>query len=300
MSPHESSPTTADLGANSTPSGIIDLTLALVEKAHLLVIVPLAAGILAWGAAGLLPDYYKSEASINAQLSVPPGVRSEDVILHPLNFTRLLLTRIDTEELRAVALDKAGAGPSRTTNLQLRARRDPATGIIHLTATAATAESAQAALGAAIEKLSELSRPHDQVRAELESSIAAMSRQLDRIEKASRLVKDAELARDSGLRAGELAIAQVKMVESELQLRDRIHHASSLLAGLRPEAVIMAPTLPLSPDGPARTRIGIATWLITGLLLVMIILLKEALSGVQMTGVQLRRWELIRQRFQRR
>ena len=155
-------------------------------------------------------------------------------------------------------------------------------------------------MGAAIEKLSELSRPHDQVRAELESSIAAMSRQLDRIEKASRLVKDAELARDSGLRAGELAIAQVKMVESELQLRDRIHHASSLLAGLRPEAVIMAPTLPLSPDGPARTRIGIATWLITGLVLVMIILLKEALSGVQMTGGQLRRWELIRQRFQRR
>ncbi len=300
MSPYESPPTTADSVANSTPSGIIDLALALVEKAHLLVIVPLAAGLLAWGAAGLLPDYYKSEASINAQLGVPPGVRSEDVILHPLNFTRLLLARIDAEEVTVAALGKAGAGPSRTTNLQLRARRDPTSGIIHLSATAATAESAQAALGAAIEKLRELSRPHDQVRVELESSIAAMSRQLDRIEQASRLVKDAELARNSGLRVGELAIAQVKIVESELQLRDRIHHASSLLAGLRSEAVIMAPTLPLSSDGPARTRIGIATWLITGLLLVMIILLKEALSGVQLTGGQLRRWELIRHRFQRR
>lgn len=300
MSPHESSPTTADLGANSTPSGIIDLTLALVEKAHLLVIVPLAAGILAWGAAGLLPDYYKSEASINAQLSVPPGVRSEDVIFHPLNFTRLLLTRIDTEEVKAAALDKAGAGPSRMTNLQLRARGDPATGVVHLTATAATAESAQVVLGAAIEKLTELSRPHDRVRTELEPSIAAIARRLDRIEQASRLVKDTGQARDSGLRAGELAIAQVQMVESELQLRDRIQHANSLLAGLRPESVIMALTLPVSSDGPARTRIGIATWLIAGLLLVMSILLKEALSGVQLTGAQLRRWEMIRQRFQRR
>lgn len=300
MSPHESPSTTHAPGESPSPSGVIDLTLALVEKSHLLVIVPLVAGLLAWGTAALLPDYYESEASINAHLSVPPGVRSEDVILHPLNFTRLLLTRIDAEEVKAAALEKAGAEPSRATKVQLRARRDPATGIMHLTATAATAESAQAALGAAIEKLRELSRPHDQARADLESSIASMSRQLDRIEQASRLVKDAELARDSGLRAGELAIAQVNMVESELQLRDRIHHANSLLAGLRPEAVIKAPTLPLSPEGPARTRIGIATWLITGLLLVMSILLREALTGVQLTETQLRRWELIRQRFQRR
>ncbi len=300
MSAHEMPPMTADSGESPAPSGVIDLVLALVEKAHLLLVVPLVAGLLAWGAAGLLPDYYKSTASINANLSVPPGVRSEDVILHPLNFTRLLLTRIDAQEVKAAAMRQSGADPSRQGKLQLQARRDPATGIIHLTATAASAESAQSALGAAIEKLRELSRPHDQARADLESSIASMSRQLDRIEQASRLVKDAELARDSDLRAGELAIAQVNMVESELQLRDRIHHANSLLAGLRPEAVIMAPSLPLSPDGPAGIRIGIATWLITGLILVMFILLREALRGVQLTGAQLRRWDQIRQKLPRR
>lgn len=298
MSSHESSPPT-HTSERPAPPDVIDLILALMERVHLLLIIPIVAGLLAWGATWLLPDYYKSEATINPILSVPAGVRSEDLILHPLNFTRLLLIRTETEEVRSAAQRNGHSGASPSSRLQLRARRDPVTGVIHLSATDASPEAAQAALQAAIGKLQELSRPRDQARAELESSVAAMNRQLARLEEASRRVNAAEQAPDSGLRAGELAIAQVNMVESELQLKDRIFQGTGQLAGLQSEAVIMAPTLPASADGPARTRIGVATWLITGLLLVMFILLREVSRGAQLSDVQLRRWKLIRQRFLR-
>lgn len=289
--------TEPDLPLEAERSDAIDLLLACAERVKLLVGGPLLIGLLAWSISWLIPDYFTSQAAINPTANVPADTPSMEISHHALNYSRLLLNEINSESVRAAASSAIAGGNRGMSAPELSARRDPSTGAIVLSATASASADAQAALQAVVNQLLMMSRPQGRTLAELQVTREELEDQLKKIRAAKKLMDIAIQDPGSTSRAAELVLARVSVIESEFQLQERIEHLDAKLGGLTPDAVVLEPTLTHSPEGPRRTQIALAAWLVGNVVLVLYVLIKEAFRTVQPSASQRRRWIAIRQRF---
>lgn len=243
--------------------GLLDMLVVLAENLRLIIVFPLAVGILSLGISYFLPQKFQSVAVLQADQGTA-SLMTTAPVLDPV-IRELGLDKQDTfEESRFELRDHIKAVVGRTDKL------------LTLTVSARTSSQAQAIANALIQKTFEESRPKanvlmrlqiqlNEARARLKNAQDASVGVLKRLESSGSTATGVELAKGYAdlLGATGAAQSQVSVLEAQIE-------------GLSAAQVVQLPTLPERATQPRKGLIAIGTTLAAGLVMLLFVFLRHA------------------------
>jgi LPS O-antigen subunit length determinant protein (WzzB/FepE family) len=265
---------------------LLDLALTVAENLRLLIIGPIAAGLIALGVSSLLPKTFESVAILNV-IDQPEKVASlatSATVLDPVA-EQLGLTKSATKDAARAAI--------RGRVSMAVGRKD---GLLTLTTKGESGEEAQALANMVLAQLFVAVAPKGQDAADLEKSLS-LARALYAnnqlvIERSSALM---------GAAKSENAVNAVNAVNAGLQgyaelialqqsLAAKIASDERSLRGLTESRLAQAPTLPTQHVAPKRSLISVLAALATGFALLLFVFIRKALAnaGVGEDGERVR------------
>ena len=254
---------------------LLDLALTVAENLRLLIIGPIAAGLIALGVSSLLPKTFESVAILNV-IDQPEKVASLatsaavlDPVAEQIGLTKLATKDAARSELRGRVSMAVG-------------RKD---GLLTLTTKGESGEEAQALANVVLAQLFVAVAPKGQDAADLEKSLS-LARSLYAnnqlvIERSSALM---------GAAKSENAVNAVNAVNAGLQgyaelialqqsLATQIASDERSLRGLTETSLAQNPTLPTQHVAPKRSLISVLAALASGFALLLFVFTRKALAN---------------------
>ena len=246
---------------------LLDLALTVAENLRLLIIGPIAAGLIALGVSSLLPKTFESVAILNV-IDQPEKVASlatSAAVLDPVA-EQIGLTKSATK-------DAARAELRRRVSMAV-GRKD---GLLTLTAKGESGEEAQALANLVLTHLSLAAAPKGQDAANLEKSLSLARSLYDSnqlvIERSSDLMGAAKS--ENAVLAGLQGFAEIITLQQNLATQIANHERS--LRGLTEASLAQKPTLPTQHVAPKRALISVLAILAAGFALLLFVFIRKAL-----------------------
>jgi len=248
---------------------LLDLALTVAENLRLLIIGPIAAGLIALGVSSLLPKTFESVAILNV-IDQPEKVASlatTAAVLDPVA-EQLGLTKSATKDAARAAL--------RGRVSMAVGRKD---GLLTLTTKGESGEAAQALANAVLAQLFVAVAPKGQDVIDLEKSLA-LARSLYAnnqlvIERSSALMGAAKS--ENAVNAGLQGYAVLIALQQSLAIQ--IANDERSLRGLSDANLNQPPILPTQHVAPKRSLISVLAALATGFALLLFVFIRKALAN---------------------
>lgn len=245
-----------------------DFVALIQDNFKLLLLGPLAAGILAFAIASFLPISYTSIAYLNMDES---GARAADALMRSTPVLDKVLAGLDghqgtiearrrtIEETRRIAV-APGESPKTSKLFRLEySDRNPAV--------------AQKTLNLLIEAWMESTKPRPDKRAIIEAEIERADNQAKSISQLiERLQKEAPSLIAQSLQ-GELATPILGLIAKRDDILSNLINLRSSLNGISRDVIFGTPDLPEEPSSPKRGLITISAMAATALLLLLLVIL---------------------------
>ena len=255
--------------ASDDEISLLDLALTVAENLRLLIIGPIAAGLIALGVSSLLPKTFESVAILNV-IDQPEKVASLatsaavlDPVAEQIGLTKLATRDAARAELRGRVTVAVG-------------RKD---GLLTLTTKGESGEEAQALANVVLAQLFVAVAPKGQDAADLEKSLS-LARSLYAnnqlvIERSSALMGAAKS--ENAVNAGLQGYAE--LIALQQSLADKIASDERSLRGLTETSLAQNPTLPTQHVAPKRSLISVLAALATGFALLFFVFIRKALAN---------------------
>jgi LPS O-antigen subunit length determinant protein (WzzB/FepE family) len=248
---------------------LLDLALTVAENLRLLIIGPIAAGLIALGVSSLLPKTFESVAILNV-IDQPEKVASlatSATVLDPVA-EQLGLTKSATKDAARAEL--------RGRISMAVGRRD---GLLTLTTKGESGEEAQALAKVVLAQLFVAVAPKGQDATDLEKSLS-LARALYAnnqlvIERSSALMGAAKS--ENAVNAGLQGYAELIALQQSLATKIATDERS--LRGLTEASLAQTPTLPTQHVAPKRSLISVLAALATGFALLLFVFIRKALAN---------------------
>jgi len=248
---------------------LVDLALTVAENLRLLIIGPIAAGLIALGVSSFLPKTFESVAILNV-IDQPEKVASlatTAAVLDPVA-EQLGLTKSATKDAARAAL--------RGRVSMAVGRKD---GLLTLTTKGESGEAAQALANAVLAQLFVAVAPKGQDVIDLEKSLA-LARSLYAnnqlvIERSSALMGAAKS--ENAVNAGLQGYAELIALQQSLAIQ--IANDERSLRGLSDANLNQPPILPTQHVAPKRSLISVLAALATGFALLLFVFIRKALAN---------------------
>ncbi len=248
---------------------LLDLALTVAENLRLLIIGPIAAGLIALGVSSLLPKTYESVAILNV-INQPEKVASLatsaavlDPVAEQLGLTKSATRDAARAELRGRVSTAVG-------------RKD---GLLTLTTKGKSGEAAQALANAVLAQLFVAVAPKGQDVIDLEKSLAlARSLYADTqrvIARSSALIGAARS--EATVSAALQGYADLTALQQSLAIR--IANDERSLRGVSDTNLAQPPLLPIQHVAPKRSLISLLAALATGFALLLFVFIRKALAN---------------------
>ena len=254
---------------------LLDLALTVAENLRLLIIGPIAAGLIALGVSSLLPKTFESVAILNvidqpekvASLAISAAVL--DPVAEQIGLTKLATKDAARAELRGRVSMAVG-------------RKD---GLLTLTTKGESGEEAQALANVVLAQLFAAVAPKGQDAADLEKSLS-LARSLYAnnqlvIERSSALMGAAKSENAvnavNAVNAGLQGYAELIALQQSLAAKMASDERS--LRGLTESRLAQTPTLPTEHVAPKRSLISVLAALATGFALLLFVFIRKALAN---------------------
>jgi len=248
---------------------LLDLALTVAENLRLLIIGPIAAGLIALGVSSLIPKTFESVAILNV-IDQPEKVASlatSATVLDPVA-EQLGLTKSATKDAaRAELLGRISMAVGRED------------GLLTLTTKGESGEEAQALADVVLAQLFVAVAPKGQDAADLEKSLS-LARSLYAnnqlvIERSSALMGAAKS--ENAVNAGLQGYAE--LIALQQSLAAKIASDERSLRGLTESRLAQTPTLPTQHVAPKRSLISVLAALATGFALLLFVFIRKALAN---------------------
>lgn len=254
---------------------LLDLALTVAENLRLLIIGPIAAGLIALGVFSLLPKTFESVAILNVAdqpekvASLATSAAVLDPVAEQLGLTRSATKDAARAELRGRVSMAVG-------------RKD---GLLTLTAKGESGEEAQALANAVLAHLFVSVAPKGQDEVDLEKSLA-LARSLYAnnklvIERSSALMGAAESENAvnavNAVNAGLQGYAELIALQQSLAIR--IANDERSLRGLSDANLAQPPIMPTQHVASKRSLISVLAALVTGFALLLFVFIRKALAN---------------------
>jgi capsular polysaccharide biosynthesis protein len=254
---------------------LVDLALTVAENLRLLIIGPIAAGLIALGVSSLLPKTFESVAilNVNDQHEKVASLATSAAVLDPVA-EQLGLTKSATK-------DAARAELHGRVSMAV-GRKD---GLLTLTAKGESGEEAQALANAVLAQLFVAVAPKGQDAVDLENSLA-LARSLYAnnqlvIERSSALMGAAKSENAvnavNAVNAGLQGYAELIALQQSLAIQ--IANDERSLRGLSDANLAQPPILPTQHVAPKRSLISVLAALATGFALLLFVFIRTALAN---------------------
>jgi capsular polysaccharide biosynthesis protein len=248
---------------------LLDLALTVAENLRLLIIGPIAAGLIALGVSSLLPKTFESVAILNV-IDQPEKVASlatSAAVLDPVA-EQIGLTKSATKDAARVEL--------RGRVSMAVGRKD---GLLTLTTKGESGEDAQALANVVLARLFVAVAPKGQDAADLEKSLS-LARALYAnnqlvIERSSALMGAAKS--ENAVNAALQGYAELIALQQSLAIQ--IANDERSLRGLTEASLAQVPTLPTQHVAPKRSLISVLAALATGFALLLFVFIRKALAN---------------------
>jgi len=276
LSPYISQPDLIFQSSYMTPQdldndeiSLLDLALTVAENLRLLIVGPIAAGLIALGVSSLLPKTFESVAILNV-IDQPEQVASlakSAAVLDPVA-EQLGLTKSATK-------DAARAKLSGWVSMSVGRKDD----LLTLTTKGKSGEEAQALANVVLAQLFAALTPKGQDATDLEKNLSLArvlyaNNQLV-IERSSALIGAARS--ENVVNAGLQGYAQLIALQQSLAIQ--IANDERSLRGLTEANLAQTPTLPTEHVAPKRSLISVLAALATGFALLLFVFIRKALAS---------------------
>lgn len=250
---------------------LLDLLLTLAENWKLLIFGPLVVGLLAFGAACIVPKTYESNSSLqierpNSSLTAPvvAGLAMSADVLHQIAPVAALDNGLTHEEI----YKKLSKRITVTVGKQDK--------LLNISTHANTPEAAQKLNQALLDSLFPLSRPRGTEKGQLEQQLETEKKRLAESikleqETATNLASGKSLSESSSRLYGELLTANSNRQKTIMDIELR-------LAGLDNDDVMQKPTLPEQAIRPKKSLIAAGAVMAAALVLLLFVFVRQALK----------------------
>lgn len=246
---------------------LLDMLVTLVENAKLLIIGPLLVGLCALGIGYVLPQTYESVAVLQAE-QLTASLMTTAAVLDPVAIKLGLAKDESAEEARSELRQSIKTTVGRNDKL------------LTLTVSAPTPQQAQAKANAVLEQTYLRSRPKGTVRARLEAQLAEAQGRLKNAENAAAsLLKRLDSSAVSATSGNELARGYAELLNVTNAAQNQVSALEAQLEGLSDAQLIQAPTLPQKTSQPKKALLAIGATLATGLALLLVVFIQQALRN---------------------
>ncbi len=254
---------------------LLDILVTLAENARLLILGPLLVGLSALGIGYVLPQTFESVAVLQAEQATASLIQA----------SAKLMTTAAVLDPVAIKLGLAKDGSTEGVRRELRSGIKTEVGrtdkLLTLTVSAPTPQRAQSIANAVLEQTYLQSGPKGTVRARLEAQLAEAKGRLKNAENAAtsllkRLGASAAASTTSG---NELALGYAELLNVTSAAQNQVAVLEAQLEGISQALLIQVPTLPQKASQPKKARLAIGATLATGLLLLLVIFIRQALRN---------------------
>lgn len=267
----ESRPPRAGAYATMRALSLEALFATILQNLKLLLLGPVVVGLVAFGIVNLLPKWYTSVAYLNLDEA---GARAADALMRSTPVLDKVLAEFkapqNTVEARRAFLDGnrrivVAPGELQKTSSLYRLEysdRDP--------------RVAQKVNSLFVEAWLEATKPPPEKRSKIETEIARREMRAKSVSQLiDRLQKDATSLVSQNSQEGELATPITRLIEKRDENLASIADLKNSLNGISRDVVFASANLPEEPSWPKKGMITILAGLVTGLLLLMLVILRR-------------------------
>lgn len=249
-------------------AGFLDVLLVLAENVKLLIILPLIVGLCALGIGFLLPRTYESVSILQVDQATASLISTTSV-LDPV----------------IASLDLAKGKTLEEARIQLKAKILTAIGrsdkLLTLTVSADSAQDSQLLANALLRQTYLQSRPKGGTRVRLEAQLAEAKIRLNNAQLATnRLFKGLESSHTGAGVGPEVARGYADLLTATGAAQTQISSLEAQLEGISDSHLIQPPSLPEKPSSSKKLPLAIGATLLTGIVVLLFIFMRRALSNM--------------------
>lgn len=283
-----------------------DLLLTIAENFRLLVFGSLLVGVLAYGAAFLIPETYESSAIL--KIDAPTDAKESGFMnagMSPADVAALITSKaVLNRSLRSLGqLDGTDEREAEDRLDELRGnvsvKVGRADGLLTLKVTAPSAAVAEKTASTILKFAFEESRPGDADQEKLQAEVVLIKQLLAELEDASDLARNrlAKAKESANADIGEQADTLARLAINRIELQNSLYQLERRAVGVSDSNLLQAPTLPLSPVSPRKALIALLATLGSGFTLLMFVFMRQAWKTNSMTELQRHRWLALRKKY---
>ncbi len=267
--------------AQQTPDdeiGLLDILVTLAENIKLLVLGPLAAGLVALGISFVWPQTFESVAVLQAEPATA-SLMTTAAVLDPVAEALGLRKDATAEEARRALRERIKTSTGRNDKL------------LTLTVAGNTPEQAQAAANALLTQTYAQSQPKGSPKARLERQLAEAEARLKTAQvTALQLAQSVTATPSAATKAvmpqrsdalDRLAGGPAGFLEASAAAQAQVLQLEAALEGVTAAQLLQAPTLPEKAVAPKKGLTAIMATLATCFLLVILVFIRSGLRKVQ-------------------
>ena len=258
-----------EVNAEENQVSVLDLLLVVAENIKLLVLGPLAVGVLALLAGFALPQSFTSQAILASAPAQAVPMMTSPLVLDPvikiLNFADGI--SIETARVKLAGQIKAVMGKD---------------ALLHLDVTAKTPAEAQKNANLIIDAYLKSTAPGELDRADLEKRLGYAKSSLESVRKLiERIASDGPSLLNKPVTLAEAGTSIVALGELQARYQSEVMSIPRALLGLSRDAVIQPPTLPTEAVAPKKSLITLLSVLASGFALLMWVFVRQAWANTQ-------------------
>lgn len=257
------------MDAGKSELGVLDVLVFLAENLRLLVIVPVVAGVLAYGVSYLLPRSYVSQVVLDTTGNMPlmTYAQAASLMASPVVLDQAVVA------LQSANIDELRGNSARN---WLKDRIKVTTGkegLLRLDVTSPSPTLSQTLANAVIEAWFKHSAPTGLKRDEAQMKLAHAQESLTTLKQFRN-----RLMLNGGGSGNSKEMAALLDITDEIQKRhlDDVANLSGALQGVSREVVQQPPSLPVEPSAPRKGLIALLTAMISGFVMLVGLIARQA------------------------
>ena len=244
---------------------LLDLLQTIVDNLRLLVIGPIAAGLLALVGASFWPKTYESTAILKAE-PIVASIMLSAAVLDPIASSLGYTSQMPADEART-KLKK-----------QLKASINNKDKLLTLTAQANTPQAAQALAQAVLQQTYTQSQPRDSEKLRLQKQLAQVQTREKEATQTAQLLSG-KMDKSTGEISFQLAQGYAQLIGVQKDSQNAQIEIERQLQGLDASALVQEATLPTKHATPKRSLVAVIAALAAGFALLLFVFIRQALRN---------------------
>jgi uncharacterized protein involved in exopolysaccharide biosynthesis len=248
---------------------LLDLLLVLAENTKLLLLGPVAAGLMALAGSCALPQKFISEAILAIPASPQPAAQAASLMRSPLVLDPVIVA-FDLAQGRSVSMARQALSES----VKATVGKD---GLLRLELTGPSPAQAQALANAVIDAWVKTTKPAEQDRKDIETRLSYAKTSLDGVTALlARLSKESGSYLAQPLSRGEAGTTLASVGDLQSRYVNEVLNLTRTLQGLSRDVVVQPPTLPTEHVSPKKSMIATLAALGTGFALLLWVFMRQS------------------------